>query len=213
METKAKLLEGYKTFRADHFNKFKEEYHRLAEMGQEPTTLVISCSDSRVNPTTILNSDPGEIFVVRNVGNIVPPYEDDQAYHGISSALEYGVMVLGIRTIIILGHANCGAVKAAIDTENDPNKLPTHFVQKWVGVAHNAMKHPMCCCDSINSGNRDQKDIEQASIMNSIANLSTYTFLKEKIEKGDIKVHGWYFDIDSGDLSGFDQEKGCFEPL
>jgi carbonic anhydrase len=175
-----KLKAGYHTFRQKYFEENKETYNYLASEGQSPKTLLISCSDSRVDPSIILQTEPGELFTVRNVGNLVPPYENDAShYHGVSSALEFGVKVLEVENIMIMGHAQCGAIQATIDTEKNPDSLGTEFIHNWVEIAKQSFSTPRCCVDSIKSGNRIPTEIEQASIVNSMDNLMTFPFIQE----------------------------------
>jgi len=214
MEATAKLKVGYLKFLQDHFPKKKAKYHELVEKGQHPKTLLISCSDSRCDPSLILQSEPGEIFAVRNVGNLVPPYENDSEHlHGVSSALEYAVKVLKVENIMIMGHAHCGAIQAAIDTEHEKNKLGTEFVQHWVEIAHDVFKQPRCCAESITSGNRIPREIEYASVVNSMNNLLSFDFIKERVESKELKIYGLHFDIETGNLQAFDRKTGEFGPL
>lgn len=213
MDATDKLKAGYEAFRNNHFEEHKEIYRDLVKNGQAPKTLLVSCSDSRVNPSTILNSDPGDLFIVRNVGNLVPPCKVDEQHHGVSSALEYGIKVLGIENIVIMGHAHCGAMQAVIDTENNPEALGTEFVHKWVQIARDAIKSPCCHSDSIKAGNRLPKEVNQASIVNSLNNLMSFPFVKERVENGTIKLHGWYFNMEDGTITAYDAEKNDFLPL
>ncbi|MDV7337956.1 carbonic anhydrase [Terasakiella sp. A23] len=213
METTEKLKKGYKEFQEKYFQEYKDMYLDLCLNGQKPKTLLISCSDSRVDPSIILQTEPGELFAVRNVGNLVPPYKVDDSHHGVSSALEYGVNVLQVENIMIMGHAHCGAIQAAIDTENNPDELGTEFVHNWVRIAQDTFKNPQCCAASINAGNRNPHEVEQASIVNSMKNLETFPFIKKRIEEGSLKIYGLYFHIETGELSAYDRKTGEFGPL
>ncbi|SCA55644.1 Carbonic anhydrase [Candidatus Terasakiella magnetica] len=213
MEATAKLKVGYLKFLQGYYLDHKDTFHDLVENGQHPKTLLISCADSRVEPSIILQNEPGEIFAIRNVGNLVPPHENDTHYHGVSSALEYAVKVLKVENIMIMGHAHCGAIQAAIDTENDPDKLGTEFVHHWVDIAHEVFKNPCCCADSIKSGKRIPREIEYASIVNSMNNLLTFDFVNERVENKELKIYGLHFDIESGQLRAYDRKSGEFGPL
>lgn len=213
MEATAKLKIGYLKFLQGYYQDHKDAFHELVEKGQHPKTLLISCSDSRVEPSIIMQNEPGEIFAVRNVGNLVPPHESDGNYHGVSSALEYAVKVLKVENIMIMGHSNCGAIQAAIDTEHDTEKLGTEFVHHWVDIAHEVFKNPCCCSESIKSGKRIPREIEYASIVNSMNNLMTFDFVKERIEAKELKIYGLHFDIETGSLMAFDRKSGEFGPL
>jgi len=209
-----KLKAGYQVFRDKYFKENKEIYHELVEKGQHPKTLLISCSDSRVEPSLILQTPPGELFTIRNVGNLVPPYEqDDHHYHGVSSALEYGVKVLKVENIMIMGHAHCGAIQAAIDTEGNPDSLGTEFLHHWVEIAQETFEKPRCCSESIKSGNRIPHEIEQASVVNSMDNLMTFPFIEKEVSAGNLKVYGLYFTIETGELTAYNRKTGQFGPL
>jgi carbonic anhydrase len=213
MDSADKLKDGYHSFRDGYFKDSRELFRKLAQKGQNPKTLLISCSDSRVDPTIILNTEPGDVFSVRNVGNLVPPHESDNHYHGVSSAVEYAVKVLEVENIMIMGHAHCGAIQAAIDTENDPESLGTEFVHNWVSLAQHAFTEPCCCKESIKSGNRIPVEIEQASIVNSMNNLMTFEFVKKRVEEKKLKIYGLHFDLETGDLTAFNRKTGEFGPL
>lgn len=214
MKAIAKLKKGYQHFKANYFESHRADFENFVKEGQSPRTLLISCSDSRVDPTLILGTEPGEVFAVRNVGNLVPPHENDpNHYHSVSSALEYAVKVLKVENIMIMGHAQCGAIQAAIDTEHNPDKLGTEFVHHWVDIAHEAFKNPCCCAESIKSGNRIPREIEQASIVNSLNNLMTFNFVADRVESKELKIYGLHFDLKTGELSAYDRKTGEFGPL
>jgi len=213
MEAVKKLKEGYKKFLDGYYLEHIDTFNDLVENGQRPKTLLISCSDSRVDPSIIMQIGPGEIFAVRNVGNLVPPYEKDTHHHGVSSALEYGVKVLKVENIMIMGHAHCGAIQAAIDTENNQEALGTDFVHHWIGMVHNTFENPGCCAESIKAGNRIPEEIEKASIVNSMNNLMEFDFIKERVENKTLKIYGLHFDIESGTMTAFDRKTGEFGPL
>lgn len=205
------LKAGYRNFRKKYFKANEETYHELVKKGQRPKTLLISCSDSRVDPSIIMQTPPGELFTIRNVGNLVPPYEpSDDQYHGVSSALEYGVKILKVENIIIMGHAHCGAIQAAIDTEGDPESLGTEFLHHWVDIAQEVFKAPQCCSASIHSGNRIPEEIEQASIVNSMNNLQTFPFVQEQVASGSLRIYGIYFQIETGKLTSYDKKLNRF---
>lgn len=213
MEAIKKLIKGYENFLNQYYNDHKESFLDLVENGQHPKTLLISCADSRVEPHVILQNEPGEIFGVRNVGNLVPPYEGSEGYHGVSSAVEYAVKVLKVENIMIMGHAHCGAVQAAIDTEHDSEKLGTEFVHHWVDIAHGAFENPCCCAKSIKSGNRIPREIEYASIVNSMNNLLTFDFVTERVDAKELKIYGLHFDIETGVLLAYNRKTEVFGPL
>lgn len=213
MEAVQKLKEGYRKFLEGYYKENADKFSDLVEHGQHPKTLLISCSDSRVDPATILQTEPGEVFAVRNVGNLVPPCEKDSHHHGVSSALEYGVKVLKVENIMIMGHAHCGAIQAAIDTEDDPEALGTDFVHHWIGMVHKTFQNPCCCAESIKSGNRIPEEVEKASIVNSMNNLMEFDFIQDRVDRGELKIYGLHFDIESASLTAYNRKTGEFGPL
>ena len=205
-----RLIDGYNAFADGRLQREQARYHELAEAGQSPEVMVIGCCDSRVSPEVIFDARPGELFVVRNVANIIPPYSPDGQAHGVSAALEFGVGALRVKHIVVLGHAHCGGVKAyAHDSEP---LSPGDFIGKWMQLMAPAarMIGPM-------GGSEDQiaylKRLEQANIANSIDNLMTFPLLARLIEKGKIATHGAYFGVATGDLSVMDKATGTFKPV
>ncbi|WP_299869281.1 carbonic anhydrase [uncultured Hoeflea sp.] len=208
-----KLLEGYQTFMGGRYTAERERYRDLAEAGQEPHTLVIACCDSRAAPETIFNCGPGEMFVVRNVANLVPPYAPDGSFHATSAALEYAVQSLRIRQIVVLGHGRCGGIKAALDSNAAPLS-PGDFIGQWMGLLKPAAQQIQ---DSLllTSGER-QFALEHISIRNSIVNLRSFPCVKILEERGKLAIHGAWFDISTGELWVMDPASGDFarpEPL
>lgn len=205
-----KLIDGFTRFRAQHFGSDSNLYPRLTREGQSPRIMVIACCDSRVDPAIILSCDPGDLFIVRNVANLVPPQEDQGHYHGTSAALEFAVRVLGIRHIIVLGHSRCGGIRTLL-TGLEGNDVG-QFIKPWMAIAGKARQ------EALASGHRSDSPearliAEQASIRISLDNLNSFPWLKQNIEKGTLQIHGWYFDLDHGDLLRFDPPSHRFESL
>lgn len=202
-----RLLEGYNTFMSGRYADERDRYRQLAETGQEPHTLVIACCDSRAAPETIFDCGPGELFVVRNVANLVPPYEPDDNLHATSAALEFAVQSLKIREILVMGHGRCGGIKAALDPNATPLS-PGDFIGNWVRLLKPAAQQIQ---DSqlLTSGER-QIALERISIRNSIANLRTFPCVKILEERGKLHIHGAWFDISSGELWVMDTKTGDF---
>jgi carbonic anhydrase len=201
-----RLIEGYRAFLDGRLRYEQDRYRALAESGQSPEVMVIGCCDSRVSPEVIFDAGPGELFVVRNVANIVPPYAPDEGAHGVSAALEFGVAALKVKHIVVLGHAHCGGVKAYA-TDAEPLS-PSDFIGKWMRLMAPAM-------DKIGRrGALPEADyltrLEQANILNSLDNLMTFPRLRKLIERGSIAVHGAYFGVASGELLVFDRAAGTF---
>lgn len=200
-----RLIEGYTAFARARLPREQDRYRELAEAGQAPEVMVIGCCDSRVSPEVIFDARPGELFVVRNVANIVPPYSPDGQAHGVSAALEFGVAALKVKHIVVLGHAQCGGVKAfAQDAEP---LSPGDFIGKWMKLmAPAAEKTPrgdLSPADYL-------KRLEHANIANSLDNLMTFPRLRKLIERGSVALHGAYFGVATGDLSVLDKASGEF---
>ena len=204
-----RLIDGYNAFAAGRLQAEQDRYRDLAKSGQSPQVMVIGCCDSRVSPEVVFDARPGELFVVRNVANIVPPYAPDGQAHGVSAALEFGVAALKIENIVVLGHAQCGGVKAF--AEDAEPLSPGDFIGKWMRLMAPA-------AEKIGPrGTRSASDylarLEQANIANSLDNLMTFPRLRKLIERGDVTLHGAYFDVASGELSTLDPATGRFIPV
>jgi|HubBroStandDraft_5_1064220.scaffolds.fasta_scaffold193615_1 carbonic anhydrase len=188
-----KLLAGYQRFRANGWPEKRREFESLAENGQSPKALVVACIDSRVDPAMIFDAAPGEMLTVRNVANLVPPYAPDAAYHGTSAALEFGVRVLEVRDIIVLGHGLCGGVKTLL--EGTPNRA-NEFVGPWMSMAQPALAR----AKGAESPENRQQSCEHEVIKISLANLMTFPWIAERTGTGELRLHGAWFDIRIGVL-------------
>ena len=191
------LMAGYRNFMSGRYSAESERYRVLAETGQKPQTLVIACCDSRAAPETIFDAGPGELFVVRNVANMVPPYEPDGQYHATSAALEFAVQSLRVKDIVVMGHGRCGGIKAALDPDAGPLS-PGDFIGKWMGLLKPAAEQ-IQSNDMLTAAER-QTALERVSIRNSLDNLRTFPCVKILEEKGKIQLHGAWFDISTGEL-------------
>ncbi len=205
-----RLIDGYNTFAAGSLQREQARYHELAELGQSPEVMVVGCCDSRVSPEVIFDARPGELFVVRNVANIIPPYSPDGQAHGVSAALEFAVGALHIQHIVVLGHAHCGGVKAF--TQDSEPLSAGDFIGKWMQLMAPAAEKV-----GPRNGGEDQVDylrrMEYANIANSLDNLMTFPQLARLIEKGKVTTHGAYFGVADGDLSVLDKTSGKFSPV
>jgi carbonic anhydrase len=202
-----RLLDGYSTFRTGRLPTEQSRYRELAERGQSPETMVIGCCDSRVSPEVIFDAGPGELFVMRNVANLVPPYSPDDTYHGVSAAVEYAVTVLHVQHIVVLGHARCGGIRAFAD--NSPH-LRGEFIGKWMTlIAPTAVS---IAAREEAPGNYHTR-LEQASLVASLANLMTFPFVLSACERKQLSLHGAYFDVASGELATFAPASGRFVAL
>jgi carbonic anhydrase len=202
------LIQGYQSFRAGRLPREQDRYRELSEIGQSPEVMVIGCCDSRVSPEVIFDARPGELFVVRNVANIVPPYAPDGQAHGVSAALEFGVAALKVKHIVVLGHAQCGGVKAF--AEDAEPLSPGDFIGKWMRLMAPA-------ADKIGPrGSLTRADyltrLEQANVANSLDNLMTFPRLRKLIERGSVATHGAYFGVATGELWVRDEASGEFAP-
>jgi len=205
MDFPQRLIDGYSAFLAARLPVEQSRYRELAETGQHPEIMVIGCCDSRVSPEVIFDARPGELFVVRNVANIVPPYAPDEGAHGVSAALEFGVGALRVKHIVVLGHARCGGVKAFVE-EAEPLS-PGDFIGQWMRLmAPAAAKTPRGDLSPADYLTR----LEHANIANSLDNLMTFPLLARLIEKGKIGVHGAYFGVATGELYVLDRSSGAF---
>jgi len=200
-----KLTQGYRRFREDRWPSKRAEYAQLAEKGQKPHTLIVACSDSRADPALIFDTAPGELFVVRNVANLVPPYEPDGKLHGVSAALEFGVKVLGVKQIVVMGHAGCGGVNAMIN--GAPDSCPD-FILPWVQQGVPTVQR---VCESY-PADQVERVAEEAIVKLSLENLRTFPWIAEREAAGELKLVGLHFGIADGVLTrAGDGER--FEPL
>jgi carbonic anhydrase len=187
------LLDGYRRFRAEVWPRERERFETLAARGQSPRTMVVCCSDSRADPQMIFGAAPGELFVVRNVANLVPPYAPDGAYHGTSAALEFGVRALGVGQVVVMGHALCGGVRALL--EGAPAETPD-FVEPWMRIAEPARRIAMRCAP----GEARQECCEHETVRLSARNLMTFPWIAERVAAGRLRIRGFHFGIKSGAL-------------
>lgn len=202
-----RLIDGYRSFVSGRLKSEQDRYRDLAEHGQSPEVMVIGCCDSRVSPEVIFDAHPGELFVARNVANLVPPYAPDNAYHGVSAALEFAVQALRVKHIVVLGHARCGGIQAYAQ-HRDPLS-PGDFIGKWMSMIAPA-------AEAISSM-RDQPDyltfLEHASIATTMSNLMTFPCIDILVERGKLRLHGAYFDVATGRLEVRDPTTGHFSAV
>ncbi|ACI91427.1 carbonate dehydratase [Afipia carboxidovorans OM5] len=203
------LISGYRTFAAHRLPTEQSRYNELADSGQSPEVMVIGCCDSRVSPEVIFDAGPGELFVVRNVANLVPPYAPDGEAHGVSSALEFAVQVLRIKHIVVLGHAQCGGIKALVQ---QPAPLsPSDFIGKWMSLLS-----PVVTGEPRRNGESEQDyiiRIEKKAVATSLDNLMTFPCVSIQVERGKMQLHGAYFGVSHGSLSILDRSTGEFQTV
>lgn len=210
MKSFADLIDGYRNFRTGAWSTQRERWSELAE-GQAPQVMVIACSDSRVDPTQIFDADPGEIFVVRNVAAMVPPFETTPGNHGVSAALEFAVQFLNVREIVVMGHGLCGGCKAALTQDlhgTEPGR--GGFIANWIAMLDD-VRDPIAA-ELGTEGRTAERAMEQAAVKVSLANLRTFPCVQEKEENGSLKLHGAFFAISDGVLHLLDETTGEFVP-
>lgn len=201
MTTPRQLIEGFARFRGAHFSTEDVMYRNLVEQGQTPKFLIVGCCDSRVDPALIFDCAPGDLFVIRNVANLVPPAEDRVGHHGTTAALEYGVRMLGVEHIVVLGHAQCGGIHNLMSTFGMSN--PDSFIDDWMSLVESARASVMRDF-SHESAEQRQHLCEQRAILVSLQNLQTFPWISQRVAQGTLTLHGWYFDIEQGLLLGYD---------
>ncbi|HYF09083.1 MAG TPA: carbonic anhydrase [Acetobacteraceae bacterium] len=197
-----RLLEGYRRFRQETWPQERARFEALAAQGQRPRRMVIACSDSRVDPQMIFSAAPGELFVVRNVANLVPPYMPDAAFHGTSAAVEFAVRVLGVERIVVMGHALCGGVRALLDGAPPGTQ---DFVESWMGIAARAREVALRC----DGPEAQQEACEHEAVRISLANLMTFPWVAEAVAAGRLTLHGMHFGVATGRLVIIHPEGGA----
>jgi carbonic anhydrase len=204
-----RLVVGFKQFRLKYFEGDASIYRKLSQSGQTPKTLIIGCSDSRVDPAILTSASPGDLFVVRNVANLVPPFEDKGGLHGVSSAIEFAVVNLKVENIIILGHRQCGGIRALMTGVHNP---PPSFISGWMSIAEEARKSVLK-----KYPNADMESLcghcELESLCISMKNLRSFPFVQQAIEDRHLDLIGAYFDLEAGRLLGLDEDSNEFSPL
>ncbi len=205
------LTDRYRRFKHRHFVPNADHYEELATYGQNPDTMVISCSDSRVDPETIFSAMPGELFIVRNVANLVPPYETAGRYHGVSTAIEFAVMNLRIKHLIVLGHSGCGGIKAALD-QSAAIQTEAQFISRWMSMIDDARLSVLASHQNSPQAVK-QEALEKEGVKQAIKNLRTFPFVRDQEDRGRLSLHGAHFDIKTGTLTVLNHSRGIFYPL
>ena len=205
-----KLAAGFLDFQRKTFAPKREFFEQLAQK-QQPKIAIVACSDSRVDPAILTNAEAGDVFTVRNVANLVPPYTRDEAQHGTSAALEYAVVALEVEHIIVFGHVECGGIQALLT--NDPTiGAPHNFIHNWLGIADEARRRTLLICRTQPIEVQLRK-LEQEAIKTSIANLLSFPWIEERVKEGRLRLHGWYFDIHEGNIRVYHATEDRFVPL
>jgi carbonic anhydrase len=205
-----RLFAGFKAFRSRYYEHRPELFESLKTC-QTPRVMVIGCADSRVDPAILTQSEPGELFVVRNVANIVPPYEPDDRHHGTSAALEFAVRDLGVGDIVVLGHSQCGGIQALAHGFGEPTS-ERDFIGPWISVVRSACARAHGGTETSDAAT-DLADVEQAAIGVSLDNLMTYPWIRTRVvDDGNLSLHGWWFDLHAGSLWTLDPDSQRFLP-
>jgi carbonic anhydrase len=205
------LIAGFRRFQSAYYGGRRDLVERLVHQGQAPKVMVVACCDSRVDPAIVIDCDPGDLFVVRNVANLVPPYEEGGGYHGTSAALEFAVRCLHVQHVIVMGHARCGGVRALLGDirfEGDAGR----FITPWMSIAKEACRTALAA-----EGAQDPESravaCERQAVRISLNNLMSFPFVREAVAAERLQLHGWYFDLDRGELHGLDSATGRYSTL
>jgi carbonic anhydrase len=207
----SKLIEGYRRFRDTDWARERERWSELAE-GQSPQVMILSCADSRVDPAQIFDGRPGEMFVVRNIGALAPPYETSSGFHGVSAALEFAVDQLNVGEILVMGHGFCGGCAAALTGKfEDTPHGEGHFIADWVGMLSNARDRVRARHSELDRS--AFLDMEREAVKVSLENLRTFPWIAQRERDGQLKLHGAHFSISEGRLYLLDEAEGEFRPV
>lgn len=194
-----KIVDGYQAFRDKYVHGDTSTMYDLARHGQKPQIMIVACCDSRVDPAVILQCDPGDLFVVRNVANIIPPYEKDEKHHGTSAALEFGVCFLKVEHLILLGHSQCGGIQALLDSQASSSN---DFITNWVSI----VKTSHVKFSSVD-------DCAKVSLQQSYQNCMTFPWIAKKVEQQELMIHLWFFDIKMGQIFKYSDIEKTYQPL
>ena len=205
------LADRFRRFKFRHFAPNQDQYEKLAQSGQTPDVMIVSCCDSRVDPETIFSAMPGELFVVRNVANLVPPFETQGKYHGVSAALEFAALNLRVKHIVVMGHSGCGGVRACLDSDT-LRQTEAAFVTNWMSMLDGARERVLAARPG-GSEAELRRALEREGVKTSLENLRTFPCIKGLEAKGRIALHGTYFDIAEGSLSVIDPKTRQLVPL
>jgi len=197
-----KLIDGYQRFRNSYYLDNKNSLAKLAA-GQAPSVAILACCDARVDPMIIFDANPGELFVIRNVANLVPPMESAGVYHGTSAALEFALTVLKVKDLVILGHADCGGIKALLESPINGNGVNASYIDNWMGLARSVKDQVLAA--TVNQDLLTQCMLcEREAIILSLGNLMTYPWIAELVNKQQLQLHGWHYDLQHSILSRYD---------
>ncbi|MDH4283707.1 MAG: carbonic anhydrase [Gallionellaceae bacterium] len=205
------FLKGFRRFKDHYFDRNPEIFEKLLAEGQRPRALMISCCDSRCDPGVLMDSKPGDLFVVRNVANLVPPLVQAASYAGTSSAIAFAVCNLGVEHIIVMGHARCGGIRALMENKQ-PECDEGHLIAKWLSIAADARQRVLTELPD-KPHEVQARACEQAAILKSLENLMSYPWVSSRVKEGRLALHGWYFDMENGALMQYDSDAGEFRVI
>lgn len=205
------LIKGYQIFKENYFNKPSSTFENLVRLGQQPKILMIACSDSRVDPAIITNSEPGDLFVIRNVANLVPPYQADDSLHGTSAALEFAICTLKVSHVIVFGHSQCAGIQALLDHAIEPSSSYS-FITKWMALAQSA------CDQTYHQHANASIEVQnhfcgKYAIINSLKNLMTFPWIAANVQAKKLVIHGWFFDLSTGIINVYNEQTQHFQEL
>lgn len=210
MDKIKELINGNEIFKQKEFPYFESDLKKSVIHGQHPEILFIGCSDSRVTPDLMLNTQPGDMFILRNVGNFVAPFKRDEDFHGSAAAIEYAVSVLNVKNIIVCGHSHCGACKSLYqDIPNDDSLI---HVKTWLKLGMPAKERTLKN-QKFNTEEEMYRATERNSIRHQLDNLMTYPEIAKRFKEGSLKIHGWYYTIETGEIDFYDKDADNFKPL
>lgn len=207
MSSLDKLIKGHEKYREGYFRENCKCLEELGRKGQSPKVAVVACCDSRVDPTVITSCDLGDLFVIRNVANLVPPFAKTEYRHGTSAALEFAVRNLNVEHIVVLGHANCGGIQSLFETKQD-DAAEDGFLDAWMSIADEARQEVLENPELTTLEERTSA-CEQRSIQASLSNLMTYSWIRGRVEDGRLELHGWYYNVVSGELLMMERDESC----
>ncbi|MDP3845059.1 MAG: carbonic anhydrase [Pseudomonas sp.] len=207
MKDIAQFIAGFRHFQEKYFSAEQELFEQLRQ-GQRPKVLIVACADSRVDPALLMGAEPGDLFVVRNVANLVPPYEPGGSFASVPAALEFAVLALAVEHVIVLGHAQCGGIHALMSN----CAAGGEFIGKWMSIATPARQRVLAELPSKPLA-LQSRACEQAAILVSLENLLSYPWIAQRVAAGTMHLHGWYFDMAQGSLLHYNPARNSFEPI
>ena len=209
MGRKIPFLKGVEKFKKMKFREYEQKFRELVEKGQSPKAFFITCSDSRIHPDELTGADIGDLFIVRNIGNMVPPFKPDNDFHGVAAAVEYAVSVLNVPDIIVCGHSHCGACESLY--KDLPGDVEIIHVKKWLELGADVKKVALSSMPQM--GRELFQLTERLNIIQQLENLLTYPGVKRRVEEGSLRLHGWYYIIEQGEIEYYDPQKNEFYSL